>query len=251
MRAAPLRLNSTCGGSSTSFLTKRGKERIGRSALAVLAVALVLCGWCLSGPALAEIICADDLLPEGMAVTATGTSPSCAGSCRAREMKPVCGAVMKICASEPIPKGYVLDSITTTPGCQCVGAEDNAYVIRYVGIQDEPGLSFETDPSASDRYQHGDGSFGDFSSQGPTGFLERERYPYGDPPFGNVLCATKSMQAQPYGNPPLASPPQARGLQLPDSGFQLPDNGASSPWSVSPPSWNSNDQQSEPFRVGQ
>jgi hypothetical protein len=184
-------------------------------------------------------------------VTATGTSPSCSGSCRAREMKPVCGSVMKICASQPIPKGYILDSITTTPGCQCVGAEDNAYVIRYVGIQDEPGLSYETDPSAGDRYQHGDEPFGDFRSQGSTGFLERERYPYGDPPFGNVLCATRSPQAQPYGSPPLPSPAQARGMRLPDSGFQLPDNGASSPWSAYPPSWNSNDQQSEPFRVGQ
>ena len=225
---------------------------IPRYAIRGFAAAFAIYACCVTGPALAELVCADDLLPEGMVVTATGTSPSCAGSCRAREMKPVCGPVMKICASQPIPKGYVLDSITTTPGCQCVGAEDNAYVIRYVGIQDEPGLSFETDPSADNRYQHGDDSSGDFRTQGSTGFLEKERYPYGDPPFGNVLCATRSAPPQPYGSPALPSPPQVRGgMQLPDSGFQLPDNGTSSPWSLSPPSWNSNDQQSEPFRVGQ
>ena len=62
-----------------------------------------------------------------------GTAPSCDGSCRAREIKPVCGLVMKICAGQPIPKGYTLDSITSMPGCQCLGFDDDAYVIRYTG----------------------------------------------------------------------------------------------------------------------
>jgi len=80
-----------------------------------------------------EIICADDIVPEGMAVTATGTAATCAGACRARETQSVYGAVMKICAAQPIPKGYVLDSVTSMPSCQCLGMEDNAYVIRFVG----------------------------------------------------------------------------------------------------------------------
>src|SRR5208283_1182994 len=52
----------------------------------------------------AEVLCADDIVPLGMAVTATGTAPSCDGSCRAREIKPVCGLVMKICAGQPMPR---------------------------------------------------------------------------------------------------------------------------------------------------
>jgi hypothetical protein len=165
-----------------------------RYIFARLSLTIILYSWCVSGPALAEIICADDLLPDGTAVTATGTSPDCAGSCRARETKPVCGPILKICASQPIPKGYVLDSITTTPGCVCVGIDDNAYVIRYVGTQDEPGFSYETNPSTTDPDQHGDDWSGDFNNQGSTGVSERERNPYGDPPFGNVLCATSTDQ---------------------------------------------------------
>ena len=74
-----------------------------------------------------------------------------------------------------------------------MGADDNAYVIRYVGTQDEPGLSYEIDPSASDPDQHGDDWSGDFNGQVSANLLERERHPYGDPPFGNVLCAPASI----------------------------------------------------------
>src|SRR5271166_5862897 len=110
----------------------------------LLAIIVPCCSW-ISRSASAEIVCADDLAPEGMAVTTTGTSPSCAGSCRARELNPVCGPLMKICASQPVPKGYVLDSITTTPACACLGEEDNAYVIRYVGAEDGADLPRESD----------------------------------------------------------------------------------------------------------
>jgi hypothetical protein len=97
----------------------------------------------------AEIVCADDVVPFGTAVTATGTAPSCDGSCRAREIKPVCGLVMKICAGQPVPRGYVLDSITSMPGCQCLGHDNDAYVIRYIG-PDGPGavLSSNAEPNA-------------------------------------------------------------------------------------------------------
>ena len=60
----------------------------------------------------AEILCADDLVPLGMAVTATGTAPTSDGSCRAKEIKPACGLVMKICDGQPIPDGYTIDSVT-------------------------------------------------------------------------------------------------------------------------------------------
>jgi hypothetical protein len=222
---------------------------------------LTLCGWCLARPAAAEIVCADDLSPEGMAVTTTGTSPACTGSCRAREIEPVCGPVMKICAGQPIPNGYVLDSVTSTPACSCLGLEDNAYIIRYAGARDgsfvtnetDPYLSEEPDPSVSDRYREEEDQTWELGNQGPTKVPRRQLYPYGDPPFGNVLCA--EIYSQPYRQGPAEpTPPQTR-FQSPSTNFQVPEDGSESQpsWAVPspPPSWNSPDQQSEPFRVGQ
>jgi hypothetical protein len=214
-------------------------------------VAFAICGWCLSHPASAQIICEDDITPEGMAVITTGTSPTCAGSCSAREIKPVCGPVIKMCAGQPIPKGYVLDSITTTPGCTCLGAEDNAYVIRYVGMQDgryvpdgaDPYLSEEPDPSPIRRNGSPQDSAGDFGIQGQSDLAGTQAFPYGDPPFGNVLCAPPSTEPGPYSNPLQYSGPQAHENSpgLPSS-LNIP---------AAPPSWNSLEEQSEPFRAGQ
>jgi hypothetical protein len=75
-------------------------------------------------------ICAGNVPPEDMVITATGTSSNCAGSCRARTVEPVAGPVMVICAGQPIPHFYETESTTTTPACNCIGDEDNAYVIR-------------------------------------------------------------------------------------------------------------------------
>lgn len=108
----------------------------------------------------AQIICAEDVLPDSMVVTATGTSPVCKGSCRARRMEPVGGAVMIICGNQAIPKNYTLDSITTTPDCQCLGNEDNAYVIRKLEVSEgdeeegeepapQPTARFTPTPAAS------------------------------------------------------------------------------------------------------
>lgn len=60
----------------------------------------------------------------------TGTNELCGGSCRARTLAPVVGAIMIICAQQPIPPGYSLDSVTSTPDCRCLGDGENAYVIR-------------------------------------------------------------------------------------------------------------------------
>src|ERR1700747_1377249 len=125
-----------------NVISERWKTLVAHSAskvVIVLAVAM-LYSWCLPHPTMAEVICADDVAPEGMIITATGTAASCAGACRAREMKPACGPVIKICAGQPIPKGYILESITTTPACECVGSDDNAYIIRYVGTRNETEL---------------------------------------------------------------------------------------------------------------
>jgi hypothetical protein len=116
----------------------------------VIAALIAISGWCLARKVAAETVCADDLVPEGMAVTATGTTATCAGACRARETQAVCGALMKICAGQSIPKGYIVDSVTTVPACQCLGSEDNAYVIRYVGTKDETDLSADSNISSRD-----------------------------------------------------------------------------------------------------
>lgn len=217
------------------------------------AVALSLLGSFRVAPA--EILCADDIVPEGMAVTATGTAASCAGSCRAREIKPVCGPIMKICAGQPIPKGYIVDSVTTLPACLCLGSEGDAYVIRYVGPKQDPTSDKLSDDEPFPNEPLTDQAY--FARQ------EQLRNPYGDPPFGNVLCsAVNQAQSppQPYGAPPwnansLYQSDQARsaGGFVP-GGQQLSDprlrNGSPPAWPQSqPPQWN--DQQYEPFRLGQ
>lgn len=75
-------------------------------------------------------ICAGNVPPDNMVVTATGNSPQCAGSCRARQVEPVEGPVMIICSGQPLPEFYEIESVTTTPACTCISEEDNAYVIR-------------------------------------------------------------------------------------------------------------------------
>jgi hypothetical protein len=144
----------------------------------LLSAALALCVWSFPQRAHGEVVCADDLVPEGMAVTATGTAANCAGACRAREVAPVCGPVLKICAGQPIPKGYALDGVTTMPNCACLGSGDNGLVIRYIGYEGyehDPVLDRPTEPSR-----------------------QQLEYPYGYPPFGNLLCASNP----PYGGPP-------------------------------------------------
>ncbi len=179
----------------------------------------------------AEVLCADDIVPFGMAVTATGTAPSCDGSCRAREIKPVCGLVMKICAGQPIPQGYTLDSITSMPGCQCLGFDDDAYVIRYTG-PDGPAPILSPGESSANR-----------------------------PPFGNALCTANAAQtwqggAAGMGNP-SAGYPGAQGMvpwmqgapgmsAMPPNMSGMPSTG---PGQYGSP-WN-NQAEEEPFRVGQ
>lgn len=163
----------------------------------------------------AEVICAANLPPQGMVVVATGTAPTCTGACRAREVQPACGPIMKICANQPIPEGYVLDGITTSPACQCLGDEDNAYVIRYV--ETKPGQAY-----------------------------------YGDPPFDNPLCAAQFHQPPQYGG---ASPyyPNASTAQpewAPPGSDEAPGAPAALepvPRHPAPPP----EYESEPFRVGQ
>ena len=52
----------------------------------------------------ALIICAGDVPPDDMVITATGTSVTCAGSCRSRQIEPVDGPVMVICADQADPQ---------------------------------------------------------------------------------------------------------------------------------------------------
>jgi hypothetical protein len=67
-----------------------------------------------------------------MVITATGTSDSCPGSCRARYTEPAQLSIMVICAGQAIPDKYEIQSITTSAACDCVDQLDNAYVIRRV-----------------------------------------------------------------------------------------------------------------------
>ncbi len=78
----------------------------------------------------ALIICAGDVPPENMVITASGTSVTCAGSCRSRQIEPVDGPIMVICAGQAIPQYYETESVTSLPACNCIGDQDNAYVIR-------------------------------------------------------------------------------------------------------------------------
>jgi hypothetical protein len=96
----------------------------------------------------ALIICAGNVPPEGMTITATGTAATCAGACRARSVEPVEGPVMVICAGQPIPKYYETESTTTTAACNCIGEEDNAYVIRRMNGAPTPTPSEISLPAA-------------------------------------------------------------------------------------------------------
>jgi len=114
------------------LLQRREKARIAARRRAVVIIFLIVgivTAFGLQARA-AEIVCAEDIAPSDMVVTATGTSSVCRGSCRARKLELVRGPIMIICAQQPVPKGYVLDSITTSPSCRCLGDEDNAYAIR-------------------------------------------------------------------------------------------------------------------------
>jgi hypothetical protein len=78
----------------------------------------------------ALVMCAGDVPPANMAITASGTSVTCTGSCRSRQIEPVEGPVMVICAGQPIPQYYETESVTSLPACNCIADQDNAYVIR-------------------------------------------------------------------------------------------------------------------------
>jgi hypothetical protein len=86
----------------------------------------------------ALIICAGNVPPENMAITATGTSFTCSGSCRSRQVDLVEGPIMIICAGQPIPQYYETESITSSPACNCLGDQDNAYVIRRLATAPSP-----------------------------------------------------------------------------------------------------------------
>ena len=103
----------------------------------LILIALALVGLSAAASRQAQIACSEDVIPEKMVITATGTSPVCRGSCRARRLEPVRGSLMIICANQPIPTDYSLDSVTTTPDCVCLGDEDNAYVIKKVESSEE------------------------------------------------------------------------------------------------------------------
>jgi hypothetical protein len=209
----------------------------------VFAALIAISGWGLARNVSAETVCADDMVPKGMAVTETGTTASCAGACRARETQAVCGPVMKICAGQPLPNGYILDSVTTIPACQCLGPEDNAYVIRYVGTRDETNLSSDSNTSSRDSPYVDSEDDTNLDSEGEAKLSREARYPYGDPPFGNFLCSSDATERQPYGN---SLPSQSNNMNL--GGPQLP-LGTSPQQPASPPLWNY--QQNEPFRIGQ
>jgi len=148
-----------------------------------------------------HLVCVGNETPAGMAITATGTSPSCSGSCQARKLEPVCGVVMKICANQPIPGGYQLDGITSMPACACLGAEGNAYVIRYEFKDADEG---EAEPL---RLEPSD----------PTDMTAQERSelnePYGYPPFGNTLCLEQQRRRGELGS--MSQPQQQQ--QMPPS----------------------------------
>lgn len=213
--------------------------------LSVTALLVAVFVGCFAQPICAEILCADDIVPEGMAITATGTGASCDGACRARKTQAVCGPVMKICAGQPIPRDYVVDSVTSVPACNCLGPEGNAYVIRYIGNRDDTSLLPDsTSPTDSPYVNNEEGD----QDQGTAPSRQR-RYPYGNPPFGNLLCGTSAME--PNSNSNSTSPSQLNGTN--PNGTQPSFEGepipAPPPSGYYPPSWNS--RQNEPFRVGQ
>ena len=115
----------------------------------------------------ATIICAGDVPPEDMVITASGTSVTCAGACRSRQVEPVDGPVMVICAGQPIPRFYETQSVTTVPACNCVADQDNAYVIRR-------GLGAPT-PTPANEFPGASGS-GPGSGQGSGAFPQRTNH---------------------------------------------------------------------------
>jgi hypothetical protein len=84
----------------------------------------------LAQPGRAQVICSGNIPPEGTVITATGTAAICGGGCRARRYQPAEGSTMVICAEQPIPRNYQLESVTSSPACECLGDQDNAYVVR-------------------------------------------------------------------------------------------------------------------------
>jgi hypothetical protein len=106
----------------------------------LLTWSLILLAFFPIGPVEAgPLICAGNLPPDGMVITATGTADQCPGACRARDIQPAQQAIMVICASQPVPDEYELESFTSVPACECVGDRDNAYVIRRtVELGDSP-----------------------------------------------------------------------------------------------------------------
>ena len=83
-------------------------------------------------------ICAGNVPPENMVITGTGTSFTCSGSCRSRQIEPAEGPIMVICAGQPIPQYYETESVTSSPACNCLGDQDNAYVIRRLNTAPTP-----------------------------------------------------------------------------------------------------------------
>ena len=92
-------------------------------------------------------VCAGDVPPENFVVTATGTSDTCYGACRARQVELVEGPVMLICAGQPIPQYYEMESATTSPLCNCIADQDNAYVIRRMNNAPAPTPSVQEIPA--------------------------------------------------------------------------------------------------------
>ena len=86
----------------------------------------------------ALVICAGNNPPENMVITGAGTSYTCPGSCRSRQIEPVEGPIMIICAGQPIPQYYETEGVTTTPACNCIADQDNAYVIRRMASAPTP-----------------------------------------------------------------------------------------------------------------
>lgn len=101
-----------------------------RKFLHLLALILVSGELIASGAAGTATICDGYEPPPGTVITASGTAPSCEGLCRAREIEPVHGAVMTICAGQRIPNGYQVVATESTAACECLGHNENAYVIR-------------------------------------------------------------------------------------------------------------------------
>jgi hypothetical protein len=108
-----------------------------------------------------QTICAGNIPPEGTIITATGSSLDCGGSCRARRIEPLHGHIMVICAQQPIPDNYEIQSLTTTPVCNCIGEEDNAYVIRAItGTLTNPGAAHGGAQGGAGSSAGSNGSFG-------------------------------------------------------------------------------------------